>query len=174
MPHLCLDLSTTATGWAVANVDGEAPVFHAIGTIKPKASLSLGQKFCFICDELGKVKERHPFEFIAVEELTHFRSADTVRALAGLIGSVELYASACFGIHEVERVRVSTARRLLGVPQGATKAERKADKDIIKKRVREKLLRLGVHTSNFDEADACALAFCFAHGGKASDATSRD
>ena len=157
---LTLDLSTTCTGWALSDISGPTPKVKHFGHIKPKSTDPLPARFTTICDEIETLFELHEPGMVAIEELTHMVGAQTVRALAGIRGAVEYHL---WALHHmpVHMVRVSPCRLMFGVHQGATRAERKADKDIIKKRVVARCHERNIQVTNYDEADAVCLAWAF-------------
>jgi Holliday junction resolvasome RuvABC endonuclease subunit len=163
MRILGLDLSTTATGWAVVDCVNPVQVWgqssariEAMGTIKTKKGC-LGSKFQVICEAVGELVEQHKPEHVRIEELTHFRGADSVRALVGIQGAIRYHLWALHGL-DVDMVRVSEARKTLGINQGRKKCERGPGfENLIKDRVLAKVRGLGIMAEDYDQADAVVI-----------------
>jgi hypothetical protein len=101
--------------------------------------------------------EEYKPSVVLIEELTHFTGAPTVRALAGIQGAIRYHLWTLFEM-DVEMVRVSEARKVLGINQGRKASERGPGfENIIKDRVLEKVRGLGIHAEDYDQADAVVI-----------------
>lgn len=81
MRILGLDTSTASTGYAVLD-DGKLICY---GVIKPPKNYDLLDKIIYIEQEIKEILKKKEIEFIVIEELAVMRSANTVRALVGLL-----------------------------------------------------------------------------------------
>lgn len=81
MRILGLDTSTTSTGYAVFDNDK----LISYGTIKTPKKLDLLDKIIYIEEQVKQIMKAKKVEFIVIEELAVMRSANTTRALAGLL-----------------------------------------------------------------------------------------
>lgn len=81
MRILGLDTSTTSTGYAV--FDDEKLISY--GTIKTPKKADLLDKIIYIEEQIKQIMKAKKVEFIVIEELAVMRSANTTRALAGLL-----------------------------------------------------------------------------------------
>ena len=83
--RLALDLSTTATGYAIGS-EGRPFAFGTI--IPPKACKTLGPRLVHIVEALVELRERHSCTEVVIEEFNYLRGMPAIRALAGLRGAV--------------------------------------------------------------------------------------
>ena len=90
MVILGIDSSTTSTGWAVIDTkfDNELRLID-YGVIKPKQVETI-DRIINISNELKEVLRNFRPEFVVIEEMNVTRNMKTIRALSGLITTIEV------------------------------------------------------------------------------------
>ena len=90
MVILGIDSSTTSTGWAVIDTkfDNELRLID-YGVIKPKQDETI-DRIIYISNELKEVLRNFRPEFVVIEEMNVTRNMKTIRALSGLITTIEV------------------------------------------------------------------------------------
>lgn len=152
MKGLSLDVSSSCTGYSIGTL-GQKP--EMVGTIKPAGHhKTLADRIVYITNEVIVLCKEHSPEIVVIEKLSHMRSANTVRALAGVIGAITYAIKHHFHM-EVNFIDVTRARVVLGVDM--SKEGTKKGDDHLKIRSMAKVRSLGIQVSNFDEADAVIM-----------------
>ena len=126
---LGLDVSTSATGFAVIDLEGELVSSSYVDTRNKRKFPDIFEVCLCIRQELERIKEKFDIESIHIEEsLQSFRSgfssAKTLSVLSKINGMTSLM---CFEIFSIkpEHVNSATARKLCGikVPRGKNAKE---------------------------------------------------
>ena len=149
MVILGIDSSTTSTGWAIIDTkfDNELRLID-YGVIKPKQDETI-DRIIYISNELKEVLRNFRPEFVVIEEMNVTRNMKTIRALSGLITTIEVMLRNRQALYV--KLTPSQWRKSVGIQ---CKNDRKTLKQASVEYVREHYNE----NVNDDEADAICIA----------------
>ena len=150
---LGIDPGTASTGWGVISAGQRNASPLAFGAIRPKSTLSLGEKYLCIFDAVEEIVVRYSPKALAVESQFVYKNAASAMKLGMARASAMLAAAR----HKVPIYEYTpTKAKLAVVGTGA------ATKEQVQKMI-ALLLGLPSLPEPHDAADALALALCHAH-----------
>ena len=149
MVILGIDSSTTSTGWAVIDTkfDNELRLID-YGVIKPKQDETI-DRIIKISNELKEVLRSFRPEFVVIEEMNVTRNMKTIRALSGLITTIEVMLRNRQALYV--KLTPSQWRKSVGI-------QCKNDRNTLKKASVEYVREHYNENVNDDEADAICIA----------------
>ena len=155
MKTLSLDLSTTATGYAIGQPGG---ISSQIGTIlRPKRKdMEEGEMYMFFIEEICRLVTVNRIELVIAEQLNVSVNMQTTRVLAGLRGAVVYQLKKMYDLDvlffEPSKFRKTAGLDLTGLPRnkGARRQE-------IKHRTMELTKKMGISPEDDNQADAALL-----------------
>ncbi len=149
MVILGIDSSTTSTGWAIIDTkfDNELRLID-YGVIKPKQDETI-DRIIKISNELKEVLRSFRPEFVVIEEMNVTRNMKTIRALSGLITTIEVMLRNRQALYV--KLTPSQWRKSVGI-------QCKNDRNTLKKASVEYVREHYNENVNDDEADAICIA----------------
>lgn len=149
MVILGIDSSTTSTGWAVIDTkfDNELRLID-YGVIKPKQDETI-DRIIKISNELKEVLRSFRPEFVVIEEMNVTRNMKTIRALSGLITTIEVMLRNRQALYV--KLTPSQWRKSVGI-------QCKNDRNTLKQASVEYVREHYNENVNDDEADAICIA----------------
>lgn len=149
MVILGIDSSTTSTGWAVIDTkfDNELRLID-YGVIKPKQDETI-DRIIYISRELRRILQDFKPELIVIEEMNVTRNMKTIRALSGLITTIEVMLRNRQALYV--KLTPSQWRKSVGI-------QCKNDRNTLKKASVEYVREHYNENANDDEADAICIA----------------
>ena len=149
MVILGIDSSTTSTGWAIIDTkfDNELRLID-YGVIKPKQDETI-DRIIKISNELKEVLRSFRPEFVVIEEMNVTRNMKTIRALSGLITTIEVMLRNRQALYV--KLTPSQWRKSVGI-------QCKNDRNTLKQASVEYVREHYNENVNDDEADAICIA----------------
>lgn len=150
---LGIDPGTATTGWGVISAGPRNAVPISFGAIRPKSTLSQGEKYLCIFDAVEEIVVRFAPKAFAVESQFVYKNAATAMKLGMARASAMLAAAR----HKVPIYEYTPTKAKLAVAGNGAATKEQVQKMIAL------LLGLSSLPEPHDAADALALALCHAH-----------
>jgi Holliday junction resolvasome RuvABC endonuclease subunit len=149
---IALDLSSVSTGYCIGDLKKMNIV--ETGLIQPVSTL-LSERFRETIDSIFKLFEKHKCDFVVAEELTFFKNARTVLALAGLRGALSYAVKKEYNL-EVIFLTVGEIRKVLNVKKLKDEDIKEATRKVVEN-ITHRELKKGSGKKGYDESDAIAV-----------------
>lgn len=149
-----LDTSTSATGWGVIDTKFEDNLrLIDSGVIKPKKDKDAIDRAIYITDEVKRLIANFKPDFVVIENLNVIRNMNTLRVLAGLIMTIEVYLRRRNMLTVM--MTPSEWRKLVGIKGKTRERLKQASIDFVFEKYGEKV--------SDDQADAICIAEAGSH-----------
>ncbi len=149
---LGIDPGLRHTGWGIISYKGSLIKLIASGVINTNSTTKLCQRLGFLSSELKNILHEHKPVHCAMEEIFLNKNPATTIKLSHARGAL-MASIAAFGLEVEEYPSKTVKKTLVGVGN--------ADKEQVLFMIKRMLPAKEI--TNYDEADALAVAICHAH-----------